>query len=84
MADPIARDPFSGTGTANVPIKNTANYIVVFNDGTADITVKAGKFVTVVKAGDALDERVDPFTTLSISGNSAYRGYVRVIPGGVG
>nr|WP_154895285.1 hypothetical protein [Paenibacillus xylanexedens] len=84
MADPIARNPFSGTGTAKVPIKNTAHYIVVFNDGTSDLTVSAGQFQTVVKGGDALDERIDPFTTLTITGTSAYRGYVRVIPGGVG
>ncbi|MCM3205620.1 hypothetical protein [Paenibacillus illinoisensis] len=84
MADPIARYPFSGTANYTTTLASTAHYIVVFNDGSADITVKAGQFQAVVKAGDALDERVDPFTTLSITGTSAYRGYVRVIPGGVG
>lgn len=81
MADPIARNPFSGTGNKTVNLPNVATYLVVFNDGASDITVTAGQFQTVVKGGDAFDERLDPFNRVTISGTSAYHGYVRV--GGV-
>lgn len=78
MADPIARHSFSGTGTSTFIIPNVASFLVFFNDGTTDITIKAGQFQTVVKGGDAFDERLDPFSRLTITGNGSYHGYVRV------
>lgn len=78
MADPIARHSFSGTGNKTVTFPNVASFLVFFNDGTTDITIKAGQFQTIVKGGDAFDERLDPFSKLSITGSGSYHGYVRV------
>ncbi|WP_313640089.1 hypothetical protein [Paenibacillus sp.] len=82
MEDSIAMFPFSGTASQTVPLSREASYLVIFNDGATDLTVTAGYFTTIVRAGDGFDERVNPFTTLSIVATGAYHGYCRVMPGG--
>lgn len=81
MADFIARHPFIGTEDKTIALPNVASYLVIYNDGSSEINVKAGQFMTVIKAGDAFDERLDPFDSITITGTGDYHGYVRV--GGV-
>lgn len=77
MADPIARHPFQGNANYSVTLPNAAIYLVLFNDGNADISFKAGTFSGVVRAGGAFDEKLDPFTHLEITATSNYSGYFR-------
>lgn len=73
----IIKDAFNGSSTT---IKNypTSMYgFAIVNDGDSDLTVSINSFNIVVKSGEAFDDLFDPFTSLTVSGNSAFRAVVR-------
>lgn len=73
----IIKDAFNGssTTTKNYQIKMYGFSIV--NDGESDLTVSINSFNIVVKSGEAFDDLFDPFTTVTVTGNSAFRAVVR-------
>ncbi|WP_046214777.1 hypothetical protein [Paenibacillus wulumuqiensis] len=83
MRDPIARYPISGTADKSVNLPERASYLVLYNDGSSNVTVTVGKsFSVTIAPGDFFDERLDPFDRIKITATSPYRGYVRVPEGG--
>lgn len=79
MAELIAKNPFSGTGDQTFTFAEPMIGLVIFNESlTSSLTFTAGSFTAVVRPGGAFDERINPFTKLTIlTTNGDYNGYCR-------
>ena len=73
----IVKDAFSGSTTITKTYLTNMYGFGIVNDGENDLTVSINNFNIVVKPTEAFDDLFDPFTTLTISGNSAFRAVVR-------
>lgn len=76
----LAVRPFKGTAPQVVSVgPGELVALTIFNDSNAEMTFKAGdNFTFTVAAGDAFDERLEPFSKLEITAaNGQYRGYCR-------
>lgn len=73
----IIKDAFNGSSTT---IKNylTKMYgFAIVNDGDSDLSVSINSFNIVVKSGESFDDLFDPFTSVTVTGDSAFRAVVR-------
>ncbi|GIQ63706.1 hypothetical protein PACILC2_22740 [Paenibacillus cisolokensis] len=78
MNKAIAKYPFSGTGDYSVEFPDTMSSLVLFNDGSTDITFSTDHFTHTLKPGDVFDEWLANFTSLKItSAGGQFRGYCR-------
>lgn len=73
----IIKDAFNGSSTTKKNYLTNMYGFAIVNDGDSDLTVSINSFNIVVKSGEAFDDLFDPFTSLTISGNSAFRAVVR-------
>lgn len=73
----IVKDAFNGsTTTTKTYLTNMYGFAIV-NDGDSDLTVSINSFDIVVKSGESFEDLFDPFTTVTITGTSAFRAVVR-------
>jgi hypothetical protein len=72
-----AQEFFSGTGNLTKRFAGDREELVVINDGTADITFKAGGITFTLKPGEVFDEEINPFSDIEITTSGGFRGYVR-------
>lgn len=73
----IIKDAFNGSSTVTKSYPTKMYGFAIVNDGDSDLTVSINSFNIVVKSGEAFDDLFDPFTTVTVSGNSAFRAVVR-------
>ena len=73
----IIKDAFNGSSTVTKNYQTKMYGFAIVNDGESDLTISINSFNIVVKSGESFDDLFDPFTTVTISGNSAYRAVVR-------
>lgn len=73
----IVKDAFNGSSTVTKNYQTKMYGFAIVNDGETDLTVSINSFNIVVKSGEAFDDLFDPFTTVTVSGNSAFRAVVR-------
>lgn len=73
----IIKDAFNGSSTTTKNYLTKMYGFAIVNDGESDLTVSINSFNIVVKSGESFEDLFDPFTSLTISGNSAFRVVVR-------
>lgn len=71
------KDTFSGETSVTKNYQAKMYGFAIVNDGSADLTVTIGAHSFVVKPGEGFDDLFDPFTSVQVSGDSAFRAVVR-------
>lgn len=72
-----AQEFFAGTGNLTKKFRGDREELVVINDGSADLTFKAGAIEFTLKPGEVFDEEINPFSAVEVTATGAFRGYVR-------
>ena len=73
----IIKDAFNGSSTTTKNYLTKMYGFAIVNDGDSDLTVSINSFNIVVKSGESFDDLFDPFTSVTVTGNSAFRAVVR-------
>lgn len=73
----IIKDAFNGSSTVTRNYQTKMYGFAIVNDGNSDLTVSINSFNIVVKSGESFDDLFDPFTSVTVTGNSAFRAVVR-------
>ena len=73
----IIKDAFKGSSTVTKSYPTKMYGFAIVNDGESDLTVSINAFNIVVKPSEAFDDLFDPFTSVTVTGNTAFRAVVR-------
>ncbi|KRE75541.1 fibronectin type III domain-containing protein [Paenibacillus sp. Soil750] len=75
MLLPKAKGSFSGSTSITKTFTSNMDGFVITNDGTSDLSFTINTDTYVVKGGEVFDAFFEPFNSIQISTNSAYRAY---------
>lgn len=73
----IVKDAFSGSSTTTKNYQTKMYGFGIVNDGESNLTVTINSFNIVVKPDETFDDLFDPFTSVTITGNTNFRAVVR-------
>jgi hypothetical protein len=73
----IVKDSWSGSSTSTKTFNSSRYGFGIVNDGTADLTITINGIVFKVKPGETFEDLFEPFLSVTITGNSAYRAVAR-------
>lgn len=80
-SDLVANGAFNGSSNKVLTWPKTQRAFVIANDdATASLTFtiyNTSNFTHTLKAGESFDELVEPYTNVSVTATTAYRGYGR-------
>lgn len=75
-----AQNPFSGSSDTQVTFSTSMGSLIIASDavpGEANLTFNVNDFNFILQPGEVFDERLFPFTEVTISSTVPFRGYVR-------
>ncbi len=73
----IIRDSFTGSSTVTKSYSSNMYGFSIVNDGESDLIVTINTFDIVVRPNESFDDLFDPFTSITITGDSEFRAVVR-------
>jgi hypothetical protein len=73
----VVVDSWNGTTSTTRSLSTTCYGFALVNDGTGDLTITIGGLSFLIKPGETYNGLFKGFTSVQISGNSAYRAEVR-------
>jgi hypothetical protein len=72
----LVKDSWSNT-SGTVSFTTPRYSILITNDGNANVTLVVNSLTFTIKPTETFDEKFDPFTSVSITTTSTYRGWAR-------
>lgn len=73
----VVKDTWSGNANITKTFTAPRNTLLIANDGSTDVVLNVNGLSFTIKSTEVFDERLDPFTTLTLSTTSAYRAWAR-------